>query len=105
MARQHIGPRKRRTRQHVIADLSVHHVEGFILEEGHIAQRLTSDYGYDLVMVTCDPLGFVEPGSVLFQLKAAEAWRDAGGEYVFDLDVRDYRLWMQETMPVILVLF
>jgi hypothetical protein len=26
-----IGPRKRRTRQHVIADLSVHYVEGFIL--------------------------------------------------------------------------
>lgn len=33
------GPHKRRTRQHVIADLGTHHVEGFILEEGHTAER------------------------------------------------------------------
>jgi hypothetical protein len=45
MARQRIGPRKRRTRQHVIADLSVHHVEGFVLAEGHTAQRVERDYG------------------------------------------------------------
>ena len=44
-----LAPRKQRTRQHVIADLSVHHVERFILEEGHTAQRLSSDYGYDLL--------------------------------------------------------
>jgi hypothetical protein len=28
------GPRKRRTREHVIADLSVNHVQRFVLEEG-----------------------------------------------------------------------
>lgn len=39
-----LGLRKQRSRQHVIADLSVHHVEGFILKEGHTAQRLGSDY-------------------------------------------------------------
>jgi hypothetical protein len=39
-----IEPRKQRTRQHVIADLSAHYVERFILEEGHTAQRLSSDY-------------------------------------------------------------
>jgi hypothetical protein len=38
MASQVLGPRKRRTRQHVIADLSIHHVERFILEEGHTAR-------------------------------------------------------------------
>jgi hypothetical protein len=37
MASPLLGPRKQRTRQHVIADLSVHPVEGFILEEGHSA--------------------------------------------------------------------
>jgi hypothetical protein len=52
LAKKIFGPRKRRTREHVIADLSVHHVEGFILEEGHTAQRLDSDYGYDLVLFT-----------------------------------------------------
>jgi hypothetical protein len=56
----------------VIADLSVHHVERFILEAGHTAQRLGSDYGYDLLMSTFDEQGYVEPGSVFFQFKAME---------------------------------
>src|SRR5213592_2292882 len=80
------GPRKQRTRQHVIADLSVHHVERFILEEGHTAQRLGSDYGYDLVMSTFDEQGFVEPGSVYFQFKAMETLDESGTDYVYDLD-------------------
>ncbi len=72
MARQAPGPRKQRTRQHVIADLSVHHLEGFILKAGHTVQRLGSDYGYDLLMSTFDEQGYVEPGMVYFQLKAME---------------------------------
>jgi hypothetical protein len=51
----------------VIADLSVHYLEGFIIEEGHTAQRFTSDYSYDLVMRTFDEQGYVEPGVVYFQ--------------------------------------
>ena len=39
------------------------------------------------------------------QVKAAEALRLAGAGYVFDLDFRDYNLWMAEKMPVVLVLF
>lgn len=105
MASHFLGPRKRRTRQHVIADLSVHHVEGFILEEGHTAQRLGSDYGYDLMMWTFDERGYPKPGSVYFQFKAAETLRARGEDFVFDLDIRDYNLWIQEEMPVILVLF
>jgi hypothetical protein len=52
-----LGPRKWRTRQHVIADLSVHHVEGFVLEEGHTVERVAKDYGCDLLFFTYD-----EPG-------------------------------------------
>jgi hypothetical protein len=89
----------------VIADLSVHHLEGFILEEGHTTQRLASDYGYDMLMFTHDPQGYVEPGMVHFQLKAAETLQVVQSDYVFDLDVRDYNLWMREDTPVILVLF
>jgi hypothetical protein len=99
------SPRKRRTRQHVIADQSVNHVERFIIDEGHTAQRLTSDYGYDLVMMTYDEQGYAEAGVVLFQLKAAEELVQSGGAYVFDLDIRDYHLWRIERLPVILVLF
>jgi hypothetical protein len=105
MASQTPGPRKRRTRQHVIADLSVHHLERFILEEGHTAQRLGSDYGYDLIMWTFDGQGYAEPGAVYFQLKAMETLDESGTNYLFDLDIRDYNLWVREELPVFLVLF
>jgi hypothetical protein len=105
MSSEILGPRKRRTREHVIADLSIHHVERFILEEGHTAQRLGSDYGYDLVACTYDEHGYTEPGFLLFQFKAAEKLQAVGTDYVFDVDVRDYNLWTRETMPVVLVLF
>jgi Domain of unknown function (DUF4365) len=105
MAGKTLDPRKQRTRQHVIADQSVHYVEGFVIDEGHTAQRLGSDYGYDLVVTTYDELGYIEPGQLLLQIKAGESLAGVGTAYVFDLDIRDYNLWMREKMPVILVLF
>jgi hypothetical protein len=105
MAKQKIGPRKRRTREHVIGDLSVHHLEGFILLEGHTAQRVEKDYGYDLFLMTFDELGYAESGLVWFQLKAKETLRAVGSGYPFDLDIRDYNLWMAEEFPVMLILY
>src|SRR6266853_2260927 len=105
MAKSIIGPRKRRTREHVIADLSVHHVEGFVLLEGHTAQRLEKDYGYDLFLFTFDEDGYAEPGVVRLQLKAAVSLPSIGADYVFDLDIRDDNLWMAEELPVILILY
>ena len=40
--------RKKRTREHIIADLSAHHVEGHILRCGCTAERIVHDYGMDL---------------------------------------------------------
>lgn len=57
----------------MIADLGVHHVEGFILEAGHTAQRLYPDYGYDLALFTHDETGYVEPGVLFVQVKASES--------------------------------
>jgi hypothetical protein len=105
MATTKFAPRKRRTREHVIADQSVNHVERLIIDAGHTAQRLTPDYGYDLVLFTYDDRGYLEPGSVYIQLKASETLPAVGADYVFDLDIRDYNLWMIEEMPVILILF
>jgi hypothetical protein len=105
MARQPTAPRKQRTRQHIIADLSVNHVERIILEEGHSVESLGSDYGYDLVMRTHDSEGFIEAGSVLFQLKSSDNLAALGGMYSFDIDIRDYNLWRAEVMPVVLILF
>ena len=105
MARTIFGPRKRRTRQHVIADQSVNHVERFIIDEGHIAQRLEKDYGYDLLLFTFDEQGYAEPGLVSLQLKAAENLPSVETDYVFDVDIRDYNLWTHEKFPVLLILF
>lgn len=105
MARKIFGPRKQRTRAHVIADQSVNHVERFILDAGHTAQRLERDYGYDLFLLTYDEQGYAEPGLACLQLKAAEALQAVGSDYVFDLDIRDYNLWVREKTPVILILF
>ena len=98
-------PRKRRTRQHVIADQSVNHVERFIIDEGHTAQRFERDYGYDLVVSTYEATGYLEPGATYLQLKAAEHLQKIGSDYVFDVDIRDYNLWTLEQTPVILILF
>jgi hypothetical protein len=103
---RHILPiRKRRTREHVIASQSVNYVERFIIDEGHVAERVDSDYGYDLLVFTFDEDGYFEPGMVRLQLKASETLTMSGMDYLFDLDVRDYNLWMIEPMPVFLVLF
>lgn len=56
-------------------------------------------------MFTYDEWGYVEPGFIFFQLKAAEAPRAVGPDYVFDLDVRDFNPWMLEEAPVVLILF
>src|SRR5436309_2496106 len=45
-------PRKRRTREHIIADLSVNHVERQALLCGHVVERRVFDYGIDLEMFT-----------------------------------------------------
>jgi hypothetical protein len=97
--------RKQRTRQHVIVDQSVNSIERFIIDEGHTTQRLAKDYGYDLMLFTFDEQGYVEPGLVFLQLKASDALERSGPDYVFDLDIRDYNLWMMDRMPVVLVLF
>src|ERR1700694_1630180 len=105
MVKPLLGPRKQRTRQHVIADQSVNHVERFIIDEGHTAQRMEKDYGYDLALVTYDEQGYIEPSVIWLQLKAAEELQRSGADYVFDLNIRDYNLWMLEELPVVLILF
>src|SRR4051812_40175764 len=105
MAKQILPLRKKRTRAHVIADLSVNHVERFILDAGHTVQRMEKDYGYDLLLTTFDEQGYVEPYFVPMQLKAAESLLAIGSDYVFDLDYRDVNLWIREREPVILILY
>ena len=53
--------RKRRTREHVIADLSVNFVERQVLQCGHTLERVFHDYGIDLVMHSYNDKGEIEP--------------------------------------------
>jgi hypothetical protein len=98
---------KRRTREHIIADLSVNHVERFILQCGWTAQRVSPDYGIDLVMDTFDARGRIENGVVKFQLKATDSLQVVSHRQAIAirLDWRDVVYWLNEWMPVILVVY
>ncbi len=76
-------PRKRRTRQHVLADLSVNHVERQVLRCGWTVERMIHDYGIDLELFTFDKQGEVEEGTVQMQLKASERLRRRAGRSRF----------------------
>src|SRR5947209_6644967 len=98
------GPRKKRTHAHVIADLSVNHVERQALLAGFAVQRIVRDYGIDLFIATFDPSGGVENGEIRIQLKATDApkWIRGGQALAVRVDQRDFRYWLMEPMPVIL---
>ncbi len=100
-------PRKRRTREHIIADLSVNHLERFILEAGHTAERQRADYGYDVSIDLFDEFGYVEPGHADFQLKATDSIvQDPSGAFlIYRLRIEDYNLWVNEPLPVFFVLY
>ncbi len=72
--------KKRRTREHVIADLSVNHVERQALLAGFAVQRIVRDYGIDLFIATYAASGEVENGEIRIQLKATDSpkWVQGG---------------------------
>ena len=47
-------PRKRRTRAHILEDLSINHLEYFVFRCGFATQRIYTDYGLDLILYTFD---------------------------------------------------
>lgn len=64
--------RKKRTRQHVIADLAVNHIERQVLLCGHTLQRIHHDYGLDGMLSTFGSRGQAENGLVWMQIKATD---------------------------------
>ncbi len=99
--------RKRRTREHILADLSAHHVEGFALRCGFSVERVEHDYGIDLILFTYNAAGECEPGNVFVQLKATDHLKVAAGgqRIVFRIDRADLLAWLGQTMPVVLVVY
>jgi hypothetical protein len=106
--RAHPEPRrKRRTREHVIADLSLNHLDRFILLCGNTMEEFRHDYGLDRMMFTYDPRGAVEDGAVYFQLKATDTlkFRSQGQYVAVRVERADLESWSELTYPVILVLY
>ena len=108
MARKRQGKeRKLRTREHVLADLSVNHAERHVLLRGFAVNRLEKDYGLDLMMFTYNERGEIENGHVFIQLKATDALNllEDGETISCRVELADIQLWQRESMPVILVIY
>ncbi|MEM7537632.1 MAG: DUF4365 domain-containing protein [Chloroflexota bacterium] len=99
--------RKRRTRQHIIADLSINHVDRFILLAGYTAEKREYDYGIDLNLYTYSKTGDVENASIYIQVKSSENPRYLkDGQHVsFTISKKDLDSWIEEPLPIILVLY
>src|SRR5439155_4082722 len=104
---QRATERKRRTREHVIADLSANYVEKQALLCGFSVERVRHDYGLDLILFTYDPQGEVESGEIFLQLKATDRVQlVAKGKFIaYRLERTDLHSWLSQFLPVILVVY
>ncbi len=100
--------RKSRTREHVIADLSLHFVAGYVLRAGYTIEAHYQDYGIDAHIETFDGDGEVENGLIFVQLKATDTiarYRMGDGDLSFPMETRDLNYWAKEPYPAYLVLY
>jgi hypothetical protein len=103
------GYRKRRTREHVIEEMSVNFLERKILERGHMLVRAPQrEYGWDATMFHFSPeTGEIENGEVRIQLKATDHL-DYGREFATcRIQTKDLRYWYWEDqqIPFVVVLY
>lgn len=97
--------RKRRTRSHVIADMSANHVERQVLLCGWSLDRVESDYGLDRILYTFDQRRYIQAGPIYLQLKATDRPQLTGDEpcICVRVEIAHLRHWLDEPNPVILV--
>lgn len=100
-------PKKRRPREHIIADLSVNHVERYVLLCGYSNERVEYDYGFDLVIFTYNNDGEIENGQIYIQLKATDSLKVLADNksVAYTLTRADLELWLYEPMPCILIVY
>ena len=100
--------KKLRTRQHIIEDLGLNHIEKQILLSGNVLNRNSgSDYGYDGMVDTFDEQGQVDNINFMFQLKSTDfiELSPQKGGFIVDLSKRDLELWLKSRLPVLLILY
>ena len=100
-------PRKKRPREHIIADLSVNYVERYVFLCGYSVERIEYDYGYDLLIFSYDAQGEIENGQIYIQLKATDSLITLADQKTisFTLTRSDLELWLFEPMPCILIIY
>jgi hypothetical protein len=104
------GKRKRRPREHVIAEMGVNFLERQVLRRGHQLRRVPEpEYGTDALMLHFSPkTREIENGWVEFQVKATDDpnFVDGGRSVACAVEVAHVRYWYWETAhPFILVLY
>jgi hypothetical protein len=104
------GRRKRRPREHVIADMSVNYLERQVLRRARQLLRVPQpEYGTDALMAHFDPgTREIENGWVEFQVKATDALNfvDGGTIATCVVETAHLRQWYFEVAhPFILVLY
>ena len=100
--------RKIRTRQHIIEDLGLNHVQRQVLKAGFVVQRYgENDYSYDGMIHTFDSNGESDNGMILFQLKSTDNIKFDKSQKIakFDLSKRDLELWLLSKLTVLLILY
>lgn len=100
-------PRKQRTREHVLADLSVNYVERVALQCGFAVQEIWHDYGFDLTVFTFNERGLLEGGMLWMQVKATDHLKKTHDRsaVLVRIDRRDLLAWIAELNPVVLVVY
>lgn len=99
--------RKRRTREHVLAGLAINFLERLALRCGWAVDPVRTDYGIDAMLFTYAPDGSIESGVVWIQSKASDAPEYGRNRRHVGVrcDTRDIRAWLDEPLPVILVIY
>jgi hypothetical protein len=87
--------------------MSRNYFERHALGCGYSVVRIEPDYGIDLVLATYDDTGEVENGQIFIQLKATDQpkTRTGSGHLAIQLKRTDLDHWLNEPLPVILVLY
>jgi hypothetical protein len=103
------GQRKRRVREHVIADMSVNFLERQVLRRSHQLLRIPQpEYGLDAMMLHFADTGEIENGVVFFQAKATDSpdLIDHGKSVAAVVETAHLHYWYWVSHhPVILVLY
>lgn len=100
--------KKRRTRQHIIEDLGLNHIERQILLTGNTFRRFgDNDYGYDGMIETFNKQGETQNLTFMVQLKSTDNIQLSPQKegFIVDLSKRDLEHWLESRLTVLLILY